>query len=334
MKKTFLLFLSVLTMLICFCVGGSAMSINSGMDALRSQFQSGQSKLDYVYYSPVRDENDSTKYPLVVWLHGNSSGDYPGHQLHRGDCDIALWSGDEFQSRFENAGGAFLLLPRCPTNTAVLAWGAERKDDVKTTIDEFVEENPNVDTTRIYIGGYSLGGKMVVLMASEYPQYFAAAFLMSATYPASNSEIESMAQMPVWVFANKKDIKTPSVIYSTSVKPRWDYLCSVAANPEHCRITTFEDFYYTNGDKNTTSKQQHNTWYAVIHDLFMDNGQPFTESQTFDGNANEVTLSRPSGFLSWLSQQSTESRKPQEAKKSFFEKLWEFIMKILSIFFD
>ena len=66
MKKTIMLLIFVFSLFACFALSSSAVSINDGMDAMVAQFQSGKASLDYVYYSPVKDENDSTKYPLVV----------------------------------------------------------------------------------------------------------------------------------------------------------------------------------------------------------------------------------------------------------------------------
>ena len=333
MKKVLMFILSVCVICCCVCFASSAMSKNEGLDALRTQFFSDSSSpLDYVAYSPVKEESDAKKYPLIVWTHGKSSGDYPGHQLIKDDCDIALWSSEEYQSRFKNAGGAFLLLLRCPTDTAVLPWGIERRADAKKTIDDFIAKNPNVDVSRIYLGGYSLGGKMVYLLASEYPEFFAAVFPMSATYPVSSSELRSMKSVPMWLFTNVNDYKTPSVIYSTSVKPIWDYYSKIAVNPQNSRMTTFEVNYRPDGSVNDNN---HNTWNAVIHDLFMDNGEPFPTAKTVDGNGNEVTVTQTDSFISWLSSQSLENRAKEEQppKQSFFQKIFEFLKKIFELIF-
>lgn len=331
MKKILIFVLSVALLLGNLCFAVSAVSENAGLEALRKQFYSDDSSpLDYVAYSPVKGEDDTTLYPLVIWLHGNSSGDYPGHQLTRWDCDIPLWASDEYQARFENAGGAFLLLPRCPTGTGILAWGIERKSDTKKTIDDFIAKNPNVDRTRIYIGGYSLGGKMVYILASDYPDFFAAAFPMSATYLPTNSELESMGKMPVWLFTNINDKKTPSVNYKTAVKPNWDYLRKHAANPELCRITTIEKYYSPDGAEGGSD---HNSWNAVIHDLFMNNHELFPTMKTYDGNGKEVNLTYPEGFISWLSRQCLENRTEKPVKLNFFQRILEMIKKLFSLIF-
>ena len=45
--------------------------------------------IDYRYFSPVK-ENDTTKYPLVVWLHGMSDGSSDGVQITKTDIKMKL----------------------------------------------------------------------------------------------------------------------------------------------------------------------------------------------------------------------------------------------------
>ena len=65
--------------------------------------------IDYRYFSPVKDD-DNTKYPLVIWLHGMGDGEYEGKQVAA--SDIVKWTSDYFQSRFKDSGGAFVFSPR------------------------------------------------------------------------------------------------------------------------------------------------------------------------------------------------------------------------------
>ena len=329
MKKTIMLLIFVFSLFACFALSSSAVSINDGMDAMVAQFQSGKASLDYVYYSPVKDENDSTKYPLVVWLHGNSSGDYPGHQV-RNSC-IYNWSSEEYQKRFKGTQGAYLLLLRCPTGTfAPVAWGVERKSALKSTIDSFVESNRDtVDTSRIYIGGYSMGGKMTIIMASSYPDYFAAAFPMSPVYEPTRSELKSMGKMPVWLFVNKND-KYLSLDYNTVVKPNWKYFSSNCAFPQESRLTVFSTFYHAEGVEN--AGDVHNTWDAVTYDMFMKSGEVYYASETVNANGEKVSLSYPNGVISWLSSQSLENGE-NGVSLNIIQMLIMFIKRLFSLIF-
>ena len=93
------------SMSVCAFAWDTSKPIN-GMDkeALNEQFVYGAGPyvegyaIDYRYYSPVK-ENDTNKYPLVIWLHGMGNGMKDGDQLN--GCDIGFWASEQFQSRFE-----------------------------------------------------------------------------------------------------------------------------------------------------------------------------------------------------------------------------------------
>ena len=88
MKKILALFLSLIIISGC-CIPAGAVSISAGMSALQSTFTNGDAiNFDYVMYSPVKSSSDKTKYPLIIWLHGQFSSVYERHQLY--GYDIAL----------------------------------------------------------------------------------------------------------------------------------------------------------------------------------------------------------------------------------------------------
>ena len=328
MKKIICAVICILLLLSFASFGAFAVSINDGMDAMCEQFQSGESRLDYVFYSPVKDEDDTTKYPLVVWLHGNASGNYPGHQA-RNSC-IYNWTSEEYQARFEGTHGAYLLLPRSQTGRGILAWNDDRILPLKKTIDAFIDEHKDtIDTSRIYIGGYSLGGKMCVQMAARYSDFFAAAFPMSPVYEPSTVQLNNLAGMPVWLFVNEKDTYI-TLNYDVAVMPRWNYLMSHSVCREKCRLTTAENFWHSEGVINTDDV--HNTWDAVTYDMFMKSGEVYYDTTTVDGNGDEITLTYPNGVISWLSAQSIQDDAP-EININFVSIIFSFIRMIFQMIF-
>ncbi len=322
MKKIISLFLSLL-MLVSLSVTASAVSISAGPDAAFEAFKDGEASLDYVYFSPVKDENDETKYPLILWLHGNSSGDYPRHQLY--NSDIYKFSTDEFQSRFVGAGGAFLLLPRDPTNSINLAWDFS-VESAKKTLDSFISEfGNNIDFDRIYVGGNSMGGKGVYKIAAAYPEVFAAIFPISPVYVPTNAELKALSKTAVWVFNNKND-NYPQ-LSNSSVKNYFSYLNKKSENPQNNRWSSFSEYYGTGGvlQKN----EVHNTWTPVLNDLFMDDGSEYKAMTTVDGNGNTVNLTYPEGFIHWLSSQSLNEN-ATAAWKNPFAWLIDFFISIFN----
>mgnify|MGYP002508254151 CR=1 FL=1 len=129
--------------------------------------------LEGVYLVPAK-EGDTAKYPLVVWLHGMGDGFAEGKLLE--STNISYWTSDEFQSRFGQAGGAFILAARSREEDNIF-WSNEMIEPLRAAIDEFIAQNKeNIDLTRIYVGGYSMGGKMTLKIAVAYPDMFAAIF--------------------------------------------------------------------------------------------------------------------------------------------------------------
>ena len=332
MKKIMATVLALMILLSGFSISSFAVSEKQGMNALKAQFGYGESYLDYVYYSPAT-KNDKTKYPLVVWLHGNSSGDYPGHQLD--NCNIALWSSEEYQSRFKDTGGAYLLLPRYPTSGLVdVAWEGTTKN-LKQTIDAFIYEHfENIDMNRIYIGGYSMGGKMTLRMAMTYPSYFAAAFPLSPVYAPSNSELNNLIDMPIWFFWCKNDDYTSLNVLT--VNANWQYLMSISNCKENCRISTFDTIYNSDYTVKTADgkKDIHNTWDAACHDLFMDDNKPQKDMTVKNGNGKTVALSYPEGLIYWLSCQSKDAEYKEEKKSSILDIFHYLIELIKKAFVD
>ena len=336
MKKLIATFLCVLILLSYVSISGIAVSETQGMDALKAQFKHGDSVLDYVYYSPA-GKNDDEKYPLVVWLHGNSSGDYPGHQLD--NCSIGLWSSEEYQSRFKDSGGAYLLLPRYSTSGIIdIAWEGTTSN-LKRTIDDFIKKHiDNIDINRIYIGGYSMGGKMTLRMAMDYPAFFAAAFPLSPVYDPSNSDLNNLMDMPIWLSWCKNDNYLS--LSPTTVNSNWQYLMSISNCKADCRIATFDTIY--NYDYTVKmadgSKDVHNTWDAACHDMFMNDNRAQKGIMIKDGNGKTVVLTYPQGLIYWMSCQSNEveEEETQERRtimdilKGFIEIIKEAFVEILT----
>ncbi len=324
MKKILSLFLCMLMILSSasyFTALGA--SLSEGTEAIYETFEDGKAALDYVYFSPVKGEDDTTKYPLVLWLHGNSSGDYPGHQLR--NSDIHKFASDELQSRFVDAGGAFLLLPRDPTKSLNLAWDFA-VENAKKTLDAFIDEHAdNIDLDRIYVGGNSMGGKGVYKIAAAYPEVFAAIFPVSPVYVPTNPELKALSKTAVWVFNNSRD-NYPQ-LSNASVKTYFSYLNKNSENPQNNRWTSFSAYYSTGGS--LREEEIHNTWTAVLNDLFMDDGSEYRAMTTVDGKGNSVSLTYPEGFIHWLSSQSL-SENATAVWKNPFAWLIDFFISIFN----
>jgi poly(3-hydroxybutyrate) depolymerase len=340
MKKVLSLFLSILIIATC-CLPAGAVSISAGMSALQSTFTNGDAiNFDYVMYSPVKSKGDKTKYPLIIWLHGQFSSVYERHQLY--GYDIALWAADENQAKIKGTGGAFLFLPRDPNID--IAWSGESAK-LKQDIDHFVNKYAaNIDTDRIYIGGLSMGGRGAYRIAAQYPDYFAALYLISPVYNPSDVELRALRNTPVWMISCKYDY----LVSHTTMTNAWNYLNQYSAEPHKNRWALFNTTHmvYSNGIPIIEPIYwTHDTWTAACADLFMDDHTPYKNINVINGNGYEVKLKYPDGLLSWLSSHGyNESTKPEEDDKpgssggnfkplvgNIFQKIFELFRRMIAI---
>lgn len=333
MKKIISALMCVLMLAGCVALSfsASAESLSIGNDVLDTWFLDGEcpGELDYVYYSPEVKEGE--KYPLMIWLHGAKSGDKPRAQLEW--YRFSNWASPEYQSRFKNAGGAFLLAPRSSKDIAH-NWYETGCASLKATIDYFVSVNADkIDTSRIYISGYSTGGSMVWHMVTKYPDFFAAAMPIASLYNPTSGEIEKLADTSIWTFNCDKDFYASAT--TAMAATTFDYLKEITNRPEGLRFTSFAEAVWASGAKQDTYDKEHYIWGAVTNDMFMDSGEQYYYSTTVDGVGNTINFESPDGIISWLSLQTND--KAEEGKTvTGFAKIIAFIRnlfnKILAFF--
>lgn len=295
-KKLTAIILTLIMLMSCFVTFASAQ--DSYLEALQAQFQYGKGperggySIDYRYYSPA-GRYDDTEYPLVIWLHGMGDGSHDGKQVEA--SNIALWASDEYQKRFKGSGGAYILAARSVEEEG-LFWTDDLIYPLRAAIDDFIDEHwYNIDLSRIYIGGYSMGGKMTLKMAVAYPELFAAAFPICPAWVPGTDATAKLRNMPIWLTSGASD---PLVNYFTWVTPTWKNIISESNRPGDCRFSTLTRTAYANG---LPASSGHHSWYAVNNDMFSNLDSDYPAMKTVDGNGNLIKLSFPKGMISWLS---------------------------------
>ncbi len=294
--------IAIITVFTCM-VNAYAMPLDIGIEELKKQFvfgegpKAGEYSVDYRYYSPVK-ENDTKKYPLVVWLHGMGDGSSEGAQVAK--SNIAFWASDEFQSRFAPAEGAFILAARSREENGIF-WGNSMVEPLRAAIEDFIAKNKdNIDLSRIYVGGYSMGGKMTLKMAIAYPEMFAAAFPICPAWSPSDELISNLSDMPVWITSSTRD---PLVNYFFAVSPTFEAIAEASNVAEDCRFSTLTKVCYHDGKKTSSS---HHAWFAVNYDMFSLENEDYPYMTTVNGLGEEVKLSYPAGMISWLTSHTSD----------------------------
>lgn len=304
-----------------------ALSVSDGIEALRGQFEAGKApkdglySLDYRYYSPVGTE-DTNKYPLVIFLHGIGHGDHEGSQLN--DSDMPYWSSKEFQARFDNAGGAFILLPRAPEEYN-LYWSEDFIKPLRALIDDFIAQHKdNIDTTRIAITGSSAGGGMVWFLLEAFPYYFASAFPIASTETPTSTVVKRAADTSIWIIASEKD---PIVNYQTNTLHIWNMIKKYNNNVSNCRLSTFGTVYNPDGTK---SSDNHHLAGVITYDLHMHGELNYPDLETIDGNGNIVDITSPNGLIKWISNTYSDyDGTPSEGTGEMYYNVFERVIAAL-----
>ena len=229
--------------------------------------------LTYKDYQTDALREDGVLNPLVIWLHGMGEGGT--------DPDIALLGNDvtalgeeKIQSHFIKGKqkGAYVLAAQTPT-----MWMNSGTDtnnggeghsiytkSLKALIDNYIQENGDIDTNRIYVGGCSNGGYMTMEMAVTYGNFFRAFYPCCEAYKDSfveDSDIQKLKDLPIWFIHAAND---QTVNANNFVIPTYQRLMAAGAKDVH--FSYFVDVRGTDGNPNGNSYQGHYSWIYIFRD--------------------------------------------------------------------
>lgn len=151
-----------------------------------------QVNANFLLYLP-QDYSQKEKWPLILYLHGGRG---------RGDnLSLLNWYPIPKMLSQNDSYPFIALIPQCPTGEM---W--TDTELLKALLDDIVTEY-NIDDSRIYLIGYSMGGTGAWYMAYKYPDLFAAVAPMSGnTNPWWASRLKDI---PIWAFHGGKDKSIP-----------------------------------------------------------------------------------------------------------------------------
>ena len=242
--------------------------------------------LQYASFSP--SQAHTSERPLIIWLHGGGEGS-------RGNTvspDAMIFGNRVTQLVAPEIqgimGGAHVFLPQSPT---MWLMGTDGRGDppgegyrsnyevaLIALIDQFIASTPNVDTSRIYVGGCSNGGYMAMRMLFERPDLYAAAWPICLYYRGewvNDEKIESIAHIPIWFIHDINDPTTPHE-HSQNLH---DLLLAAGADNVHLYTTDglFSD-EFVNDDGEPWRFNDHWSWIPALNNTVSDtiNGRNVT----------------------------------------------------------
>jgi len=251
----------------------------------------GRHQIDYHVFSPAKGDADTTRYPVFIWLHGMGHGNC-FRQPVRGS-DVANFASPKYQAKFS---GAYIVVPRANedlgqmatnnffwyTNSWLSGVYVEGGLPPKSQIPELVaairqflqEESKNIDTSRIYLSGFSAGGYMTWQTLLAMPDTFAAA---APICHAMFVQTDYVNTIPLWLICGEKDELCMHYVAHTIDKLQ-------DTHKAEFRTTILKDVL--NPDY-TPAVSQHHSWVPVTFDMLYNDGKPYDEKY-------------PQGFINWL----------------------------------
>lgn len=161
--------------------------------------------LRYGLFVPPSYDSTSS-YPLIIRLHGYT--------------DTVSWNLNWYNEPIISEDPCLVFTPK---STIRSAWGSSWDDYTPyplkislQVIDSLISEF-NIDTTRIYIHGTSMGGYGVFNLLYRFPQRFAAAIAICGGGKVETAEM--VMQTPLWIFHGSED-DVVDISYSMNIYER------------------------------------------------------------------------------------------------------------------
>jgi predicted peptidase len=180
-------------------------------------FNGSSGSLPYRLFSPAAVAPDAIA-PVILFLHG------AGERGTNNTSQVSSHVQGLIDATASGAFSAFLLAPQCPTNdqwtNVPFGQGSYTNPTLNSPaisnslrlalelVDQFIASNSNVDPSRIYITGLSMGGYGTFDAIARRPGLFAAAIPMSGG--GNVSFANSYKNTPLWAFHGAVDTVVPA----------------------------------------------------------------------------------------------------------------------------
>lgn len=216
----------------------------------------------YYLAHPARYDETTKNYPLILFIHGggqygSGAGDLP-RLLTEGIPK--LLKEKKFPASFESDGRRYSFI------VAIPQFKNFPDNDAVAAMLSYTRANYRVDTSRMYLVGFSLGGRVVCDYSAAYPESIAAFVTMSGVSSfdiAGKSSSIGRAGLPAWGFHNRPD----QVFYWQDTRDFITGINAAAALPRSL-LTIFED---------STGIQQHDSWTKATDPMYKEQGKNMYE---------------------------------------------------------
>lgn len=168
-------------------------------------FDNGKIAVNYRLLNP-QNLKTNKKYPLILVFHG--SGAIGTNNTSQMGVLSKMWLLPENRKNYP----AFVLSPQFPVRSSNYHLDKERNVQVSESneyldlllksIDTFANHE-NIDRSRIYVIGFSMGGATTMNAITKQPDLFAAAINVSGISQFSNNK--NLVKLPIWMVHGSLD---------------------------------------------------------------------------------------------------------------------------------
>jgi predicted esterase len=186
-------------------VGALVLSLAARATDLSNSFPSsvtdGKKTIPYRLFEPQLS-SPSEKVPLILYLHG--AGDH-GHD----NIGQTFWMNNLQIETLSGQYAAYIVAPQLDGVDNWYSHNSKPTENERLTMAalENAMQLPNVDLSRVYITGVSLGSLGVFDLLRLYPKLFAAGLPMS--YGGETKWAKKMKSIPLWAFQGAQDPYVP-----------------------------------------------------------------------------------------------------------------------------
>ena len=153
-------------------------------------------QMEYLLFLPESyAQSTNQKFPLILFLHGAGERGRDLDSVKRHGIPKIVKTNPDFPF--------IAVSPQCPEDS----WWTSELHTINGLIEEVVEKY-QVDTSRIYLTGLSMGGFGTWSLASMYPERFAAIAPVCGGGEVRQI-LRSLVEMPIWTFHGQKDDVIP-----------------------------------------------------------------------------------------------------------------------------
>lgn len=169
------------------------------------KFENGDISLNYRFLKPQNLEK-SKRYPLILVFHG--SGAIGQNNTSQMGVLSKMWLLPKNRKQYPT----FVLSPQFPVRSSNYHLDKKRKVQVSESNEyldlllksiDSLSNHENIDRSRMYVMGFSMGGATTMNAISKRPDLFAASVNMSGISQFDNKQ--NLTNLPIWIVHGSLD---------------------------------------------------------------------------------------------------------------------------------